>query len=96
MANPTVEDIAQTQAKQEGKYDQFEKRFERMQIESDNTRSELTHAINRLFDKIDDVNAKMDAGFQKISDTRRWQISCFIACVIAACAIVGLGITWFN
>ena len=81
MANSTVEDIAQTQAKQEEKHDQFEKRFERMQVESDNTRSELTHAINRLFDKIDDVNNKiddvnsrMDASFRDLRNELKQEI----------------------
>ena len=89
MAASTVEAIAQKQAEQQGKYDQFEKRFERMQVESDNTRRELFQAIK-------DLSNKMELGFEKITNTRRWQISCIITSTIAVCAIVGIAISLFN
>ena len=96
-----IETVEKEQAELKGQFDQFDKRVERMQTDSDNTKSELTQAINRLFDKLDDVNSRMDAGFQNLrqeiqsakqefGNTRNWQISCVIAAVIAVCAVVGL------
>ena len=100
-----IEAVEKEQAELKGQFDQFDKRVERMQTDVDNTKSELTQAINRLFDKIDDVNSRMDAGFrvlrdelkqeiqsakQEFGNTRNWQISCVIAAVIAICAVAGL------
>ncbi|MYB57187.1 MAG: hypothetical protein F4Y39_15440 [Gemmatimonadetes bacterium] len=100
-----IEAVEKEQAELKGQFDQFDKRVERMQTDVDNTKSELTQAINRLFDKIGDVNSRMDAGFRDLRDelkqeiqsakqefgnTRNWQISCVIAAVIAVCAVAGL------
>ena len=96
-----IETVEKEQAELKGQFDQFGKRVERMQTDVDNTKSELAQAINRLFDKFDDVNSRMDAGFQNLrqeiqsakqefGNTRNWQISCVIAAVIAVCAVVGL------
>ena len=58
-----------------------------MQTDVDNTKSELTQAINRLSDK-------MDAGFadlrRDLGNTQKWQLSFIIAAVIAICAVAGL------
>ena len=90
MAIETLEDVAQNQAKQEGQFEQFSKRVDRTQTESDNTRRELTDAIR-------DLRAVMDTGFanlrQDFANTQKWQISCGIAAIIALCAIIGLIIT---
>ncbi len=51
-----IETVEKEQAELKGQFDQFDKRVERMQTESDNTKRELTDSINRLFDR-------MDAGF---------------------------------
>ena len=53
-----------------GQFDQFDKRVERLQTDSDNIKRELTDAINGLradnqafLVRIDGINSKMDAGF---------------------------------
>ena len=84
-----------------GQFDQFGKRVERVETESDNTRRELTDAINglrvdnqALLVRIDSVNQnvrqEIQSAKQDFGNTRNWQISCVIAAVIAVCAIVGL------
>ena len=68
-----------------GQFDQFDKRVERMQIESDNTKRELTEAINGLREDnkfllahIDAVNnnlvARMDTGFQDLRGELKQEI----------------------
>ena len=54
-----IETVEKEQAELKGQFDQFGKRVERMQTDVDNTKSELTQAINRLSDK-------MDAGFRDL------------------------------
>ena len=81
-----------------GKFDQFGKRVDRMQTESDNTKSELTEAIR-------DLKASMDAGFidlrhelkqeiqtakRDFGSTRNWQISFVVAVVGLAIALIAL------
>ena len=76
----------------------FDKRVERMQTDVDNTKSELTQAINRLSDKMDagfrdlrdELKQEIQSAKQEFGNTRNWQISCVIAAVIAVCAVVGL------
>ena len=68
-----------------GQFNQFDKRVERMQIESDNTKRELTEAINGLREDnkfllahIDAVNnnlvARMDTGFQDLRGELKQEI----------------------
>ena len=82
-----IETVEKEQAELKGQFDQFDKRVERMQTESDNTKRELTDSINRLFDR-------MDAGFadlrRDLGNTQKWQLSFIIAAVIAVYAVVGL------
>ena len=82
-----IEAVEKEQAELKGQFDQFDKRVERMQTDVDNTKSELTQAINRLSDK-------MDAGFadlrRDLGNTQKWQLSFIIAAVIAICAVAGL------
>ncbi len=82
-----IETVEKEQAELKGQFDQFDKRVERVQTESDNTKRELTDSINRLFDR-------MDAGFadlrRDLGNTQKWQLSFIIAAVIAICAVVGL------
>ncbi len=82
-----IETVEKEQAELKGQFDQFDKRVERMQTESDNTKRELTDSINRLFDR-------MDAGFadlrRDLGNTQKWQLSFIIAAVIAICAVAGL------
>ena len=84
-----------------GQFDQFGKRVARVETESDNTRRELTDAINglradhqALLVRIDSVNQnvrqEIQSAKQEFGNTRNWQISCVIAAVIAVCAVVGL------
>ena len=69
-----------------------------MQTDVDNTKSELTQAINRLSDKMDagfrdlrdELKQEIQSAKQEFGNTRNWQISCVIAAVIAVCAVVGL------
>ncbi len=72
----------------------FDKRVERMQTDVDNTKSELTQAINRLSDKMDagfqNLRQEIQAAKQEFGNTRNWQVSCVIAAVIAVCAVAGL------
>ena len=93
-----IETVEKEQAELKGQFDQFGKRVERMQTESDNTKSELTQAINRLSDKMDagfrdlrnELKQEIQSAKQDFGNTRNWQISCVIAAVIAVCAVVGL------
>ena len=93
-----IEAIEKEQAELKGQFDQFDKRVERMQTDVDNTKSELTQAINRLSDKMDagfrdlrdELKQEIQSAKQEFGNTRNWQISCVIAAVIAVCAIVGL------
>lgn len=82
-----IETVEKEQSELKGQFDQFDKRVERVQTESDNTKRELTDSINRLFDR-------MDAGFadlrRDLGNTQKWQLSFIIAAVIAICAVVGL------
>ena len=82
-----IETVEKEQAELKGQFDQFGKRVERMQTDVDNTKSELTQAINRLSDK-------MDTGFtdlrRDLGNTQKWQLSFVIAAVIAVCAVAGL------
>ena len=82
-----IETVEKEQAELKGQFDQFDKRVERMQTDSDNTKRELTDSINRLFDR-------MDAGFsdlrRDLGNTQKWQLSFIIAAVIAVCAVAGL------
>ena len=82
-----IEIVEKEQAELKGQFDQFDKRVDRMQTESDNTKRELTDSINRLFDR-------MDAGFadlrRDLGNTQKWQLSFIIAAVIAVCAVAGL------
>ena len=82
-----IEAVEKEQAELKGQFDQFDKRVERMQTDSDNTKRELTDSINRLFDR-------MDAGFadlrRDLGNTQKWQLSFIIAAVIAICAVAGL------
>ena len=82
-----IEAVEKEQAALKGQFDQFDKRVERMQTDSDNTKRELTDSINRLFDR-------MDAGFadlrRDLGNTQKWQLSFIIAAVIAVCAVAGL------
>ncbi len=69
-----------------------------MQTDVDNTKSELTQAINRLSDKMDagfrdlrdELKQEIQSAKQEFGNTRNWQVSCVIAAVIAVCAVVGL------
>ncbi len=89
-----IETVEKEQAELKGQFDQFDKRVERMQTDVDNTKSELTQAINRLSDKMDagfqNVREEIQSAKQEFGNTRNWQISCVIAAVIAVCAVVGL------
>ena len=93
-----IETVEKEQAELKGQFDQFDKRVERMQTDVDNTKSELTQAINRLSDKMDagfrdlrdELKQEIQSAKQEFGNTRNWQISCVIAAVIAVCAIVGL------
>lgn len=85
-----IESIAKEQADLKGQFTQFDKRVDRMQTESDNTRRELTEAINGLREDNKSLLARMDAGFQELGNLRRWQWSFIVAAVIAGCAVVGL------
>ena len=85
-----IESIAKEQADLKGQFTQFDKRFDRMQTESDNTWRELTEAINGLREDNKSLLARMDAGFQELGNLRRWQWSFIVAAVIAGCAVVGL------
>ena len=82
-----IETVEKEQDELKGQFDQFDKRVERMQTDSDNTKRELTDSINRLFDR-------MDAGFadlrRDLGNTQKWQLSFIIAAVIAICAVAGL------
>ena len=93
-----IEAIEKEQAELKGQFDQFDKRVERMQTDVDNTKSELTQAINRLSDKMDagfrglrdELKQEIQSAKQEFGNTRNWQISCVIAAVIAICAVAGL------
>lgn len=89
-----IETVEKEQAELKGQFDQFDKRVERMQTDVDNTKSEWTQAINRLFDTMDagfrDLRQEIQAAKQDFGNTRNWQISCVIAAVIAVCAVGGL------
>ena len=93
-----IEIFEKEQAELKGQFDQFDKRVERMQTDVDNTKSELTLAINRLSDKMDagfqdlrnELKQEIQSAKQEFGNTRNWQISCVIAAVIAVCAVVGL------
>ncbi len=89
-----IETVEKEQAELKGQFDQFDKRVERMQTDVDNTKSELTQAINRLSDTMDagfrDLRQEIQAAKQEFGNTRNWQISCVIAAVIAVCAVAGL------
>ena len=93
-----IETVEKDQAELKGQFDQFDKRVERMQTDVDNTKSELTQAINRLSDKMeagfrdlrDELKQEIQSAKQEFGNTRNWQISCVIAAVIAICAVVGL------
>ena len=89
-----IETVEKEQAELKGQFDQFDKRVERMQTDVDNTKSELTQAINRLSDKMDagfqNVREEIQMAKQEFGSTRNWQISCVIAAVIAICAVAGL------
>ena len=93
-----IETVEKEQAELKGQFDQFGKRVERMQTDVDNTKSELTQAINRLSDKMDagfrdlrnELKQEIQSAKQDFGNTRNWQISCVIAAVIAVCAVVGL------
>ena len=93
-----IEIVEKEQAELKGQFDQFDKRVERMQTDVDNTKSELTLAINRLSDKMDagfqdlrnELKQEIQSAKQEFGNTRNWQISCVIAAVIAVCAVVGL------
>ena len=89
-----IEAVEKEQAELKGQFDQFDKRVERMQTDSDNTKSELTQAINRLSDKMDagfrDLRQEIQVAKKEFGNTRNWQISCVIAAVIAICAVAGL------
>lgn len=85
-----IETIEKEQAELKGQFTQFDKRVDRMQTESDNTRKELTEAISGLREDNKSLLARMDAGFQELGNLRRWQWSFIIAAVIAGCAVVGL------
>ena len=93
-----IETVEKEQAELKGQFDQFDKRVERMQTDVDNTKSELTLAINRLSDKMDagfqdlrnELKQEIQSAKQEFGNTRNWQISCVIAAVIAVCAVVGL------
>ena len=93
-----IETVEKEQAELKGQFDQFGKRVDRMQTDVDNTKSELTQAINRLSDKMDagfwdlrnELKQEIQSAKQEFGNTRNWQISCVIAAVIAVCAIVGL------
>lgn len=93
-----IEAVEKEQAELKGQFDQFDKRVERMQTDVDNTKSELTQAINRLSDKMDvgfrnlrdELKQEIQSAKQEFGNTRNWQISCVIAAVIAICAIAGL------
>ena len=89
-----IEAVEKEQAELKGQFDQFDKRVERMQTDVDNTKSELTQAINRLSDKMDagfrDLRQEIQVAKKEFGNTRNWQISCVIAAVIATCAVAGL------
>ena len=89
-----IEAVEKEQAELKGQFDQFDKRVERMQTDVDNTKSELTQAINRLSDKMDagfrDLRQEIQVAKKGFGNTRNWQISCVIAAVIAVCAVAGL------
>ena len=89
-----IEAVEKEQAELKGQFDQFDKRVERMQTDVDNTKSELTQAINRLSDKMDagfrGLRQEIQAAKKEFGNTRNWQISCVIAAVIAICAVAGL------
>ena len=89
-----IETVEKEQAELKGQFDQFDKRVERMQTDVDNTKSELTQAINRLSDTMDagfrDLRKEIQAAKQEFGNTRNWQISCVIAAVIVICAVAGL------
>lgn len=89
-----IETVEKEQAELKGQFDQFDKRVERMQTDVDNTKSELTQAINRLSDKMDagfqNVREEIQTAKQEFGSTRNWQISYVIAAVIAICAVAGL------
>ena len=93
-----IEAVEKEQAELKGQFDQFDKRVERMQTDVDNTKSELTQAINRLSDKMDtgfrglrdELKQEIQSAKQEFGNTRNWQISCVIAAVIAICAVAGL------
>ena len=93
-----IETVEKEQAELKGQFDQFDKRVERMQTDVDNTKSELTQAINRLSDKMDagfrdlrdELKQEIQSAKQEFGNTRNWQISCVIAAVIAVCAVAGL------
>ncbi len=64
-----------------GQFDQFGKRVERLQTDSDNIKRELTDAINGLradnqafLVRIDGINSKMDAGFQDLRGELKQEI----------------------
>ena len=82
-----IEIVEKEQAELKGQFDQFGKRVERMQTDVDNTKSELTLAINRLSDKMDEGFADLR---RDLGNTQKWQLSFIIAAVIAVCAVVGL------
>lgn len=80
MAVETIEGIAQKQAKQEGQFDQFSKRFEDAQMM-------LVQAINGLREDNKFLLSRVDAVDSKIGEVNRWRWATTIAAVIAACAL---------
>ena len=90
----SIEDLDKEQANLRGEFNQFDKRFERSQVESDNTRRELLDAINGLRQDSKGLSDRMDAGFltmrQEFGTVHKWMWSFFIAVIIASCAVVGL------
>ena len=73
--------IEETQAELKGQFDQFSHRQQRVESEVDNTRSELTQAISDLRHSIDRLR-------QDFGNAQKWQWSCFVAVIIAACAVL--------
>ena len=81
--------VEETQAELKGQFDQFSHRQQRVETEVDNTRSELTQAISELRYAIDRLR-------QDFGNAQKWQWSCFVAVIIAACAVVGLIVNVFG
>ena len=59
----SIEGLDKEQANLRGEFNQFGKRFERSQVESDNTQRELLDAINGLRQDNKGLSDRMDAGF---------------------------------